>query len=288
MSKIYDAMQHAFTDPVLGMGIGLLAGQNMGQGLQMGLGNASALQEQKFRQNAAIDEMLRRALELEQENEQRRYDRRIAQQRSQTYGTPEGQSPTAAIQNLVAAGLQPGTPEFQAALQNYVEKPAMQITNQMGSIPSGAAVTEEGGIRYLPGSKEYTAAQGEVNSLQGAVADIDKMMASIEQHGSESFGAESGRQRQLYGQIVSYIAKLRDMGVLQPGEMENIQEQLQNPADGMFTSNATMMAQYEQLKSQFEDKLQSKQQQYSGWGLEVPEQQPEVINMDGWTVEEVE
>ena len=127
MAELYDALQKSFMDPVMGMGIGLMAGQNMGQGLQQGLGNSMALQAQQFRQQQAMDEMLRRAEYLRLANEEAQQKRAAAQakqqerqQNMQTYGMydPTARAlETSTMTDAQGMPLRPGMPGWNEQME---------------------------------------------------------------------------------------------------------------------------------------------------------------------------
>lgn len=61
------------------------------------------------------------------------------------------QRPTSLQQNLIAAGLQPGTPEFQQAMMTAINRPQVQIGGQIKA-PTGYMVNAEGtGVVPIPG-----------------------------------------------------------------------------------------------------------------------------------------
>jgi hypothetical protein len=179
------------------------------------------------------------------------------------------QKPTSLMQNVAAAGMQPGTTEYQQMMQEAIMKPATEIN--MAKMPTGY-VRQGEGMRPVQGSPDYVKAQQEVNSASTGISTVDMMIKSIDESGSEMYGPESGRQAQLYGQILSEIAKLRDLGVLQPGEVEMMQDQLTDPSTmaGATTSKATMLAQYKQVRKMLDDKLKGKMSTYSKWGIKQP------------------
>ena len=57
------------------------------------------------------------------------------------------------------------------------------------------------------------------------------------------------------GQIIANVAVLRNMGVLQGGELENIEKMLPTGWSGPFQRNKSTTAAYNELKRQFEQKL---------------------------------
>jgi hypothetical protein len=106
-----------------------------------------------------------------------------------------------------------------------------------------------------------------VATLASAVEDIARMKALMAEHGSTIMtGAPSGTAGQLYSQIVAKVAALRNMGVLQPGELANIENALLNPTSvfSLGTGDERAQAQYDELARAFKQKLE-------GLGVKMPE-----------------
>lgn len=74
--------------------------------------------------------------------------------------------------------------------------------------------------------------------------------------GTETHGDQAARLSQMRGAIISGIAKLRDMGVLQAGEMERIEDELPDPTGwgSVLKRNKTIEAAYDELRKQFRSK----------------------------------
>lgn len=143
---------------------------------------------------------------------------------------------------------------------------------EQGAIPSGYSRSVIDGQTVdvpNPGTNDYDKRVSELQTLETAVRDIDEMMTLLNQSGTEFFGAESGKQAVTYGQIISHIAKLRDLGVLQQGEAERLEEQLTDPSglSGAVTRNETIRAQYNQLLKFFQHKLKDANQRYQYMGI---------------------
>jgi hypothetical protein len=86
----------------------------------------------------------------------------------------------------------------------------------------------------LPGTKEAAEREISIGELDLARGNIAKLSELFKAYGPElsfpgSNTAVNGQMAQLYAAIVANIAKLRGMGVLQPGELENIERALPDP-----------------------------------------------------------
>ena len=174
MAELYDALQKSFMDPVMGMGIGLMAGQNMGQGLQQGLGNSMALQAQQFRQQQATEEMLRRAEYLRLANEEaaeRRAETRYQQKRRQQQaeyiaGLDESAQPMA--QAMGAPAYAQGQMQKQAAMDAARMSAAASIT--------AAGMPKLSDIRDY--QKTYTKDMEAFKTIQSGMRNVGDMMSS--------------------------------------------------------------------------------------------------------------
>ena len=234
------------------------------------------------------DPIATRVMQQQQQATQAQYQAMLQQARQQF----EAQQPTTMQRNIERY-----TPNMTPDQRNQfgrdvLQKPQVQM--QMGSIPAGAERLPSGHIKYLPGSKPFNEIQSKINYLAEGRGNVQNMIDSLDKYGSELWGAESGKQAVLYGQVLSYIAKLRDMGVLQPGEVEMMQNQITDPSgkEASITSNARMKAQYGEVLRQLNEKVESLGNQYKDWGINVPEQasnkEPVVQDTgDGWTVKRI-
>jgi hypothetical protein len=105
-----------------------------------------------------------------------------------------------------------------------------------------------------------------VATLKSAVEDIERMKGLMAEHGSTIMtGNPAGVAGQLYSQIVAKVAALRNMGVLQPGELANIENALLNPTSIMSLGTGLDRAtgQYDELSRGFKQKLE-------GLGVKLP------------------
>ncbi len=145
--------------------------------------------------------------------------------------------------------------------------------SELGAIPSGFERYQhpELGVvlRALPGTQPYVKAQEELSGYESAIIDIDDILTGLEETGTEFFGAESGRQAFAYGQVLSHVAKLRDLGVLQKSDIEFLQDALTDPSgfSGATTRTSTIIAQFEKAQKFFQAKLANANGKYKLWGL---------------------
>lgn len=192
-------------------------------------------------------------------------------------------------QNLAAAGYQPGTPEYQAAMQQAIMKPQTQVN--LGNVPAGSErvvspTTNRAVLRPQLGSKDYTnASEGYLTVGQG-IGEVDQMLKMIDKHGTEAFGPQSGVYENLYGQLLSRVAEAQNKGVLQQGETEMIMKGLPNPGDPLsaFTTNDRIKASYNQLRKTLAQKQRILGQKFKDWGYDLPKVEGEPDT--GWTAED--
>lgn len=187
MPGLLDALQGLGTNPLFALGTGLLSqsgysttpvtvGQALGQGFQ-NVQQAGLLASQNRLRQAQMTEMQRRA-----EAEQAAQEQAQAQQEAQVQalmqgGMPESRArtlvtagmgerfiqpppgppePTTLARNLEAAGLAPGSPEFQSAMMAAVTKPLVQMPSP-GFEPQtaeGKALMDLQELQQLPPSEE--------------------------------------------------------------------------------------------------------------------------------------
>ena len=181
---------------------------------------------------------------------------------------------TSAMQNMAAAGYTPGTPAYQQAMQQYLMKPSTVVENNMGGVPTGAMRgTDQAGnttIRYLPGSKQYDDAQAGVQQAEAGLRNIDGLIKLVETHGSEMVDQQVvGQMGTLHGAVLSAIGQAQQLGTLQPGDVERLQDQLPNPASlsAQFTPTSRILASLKQQREILEQSLGNSAQRYSDWGI---------------------
>lgn len=124
-------------------------------------------------------------------------------------------------------------------------KSALEAAKPQPSLPYGepakgyfAAVSPSGEAEYIPqpGTEPYNAAIGKVRLLEEALRSINQLQASVEKagaSGTELVGPLANTLRYQRGNVLSTVAKLRDLGVLQPGEYEVLESQLPDPTGFM-------------------------------------------------------
>lgn len=172
MPGLLDALQGMGSNPLIGMGAGLLGasgyspypvsmGQAMGQGL-LGMQRASqvgtqqqmarekmdmmrqererkataaaqAIKDRQRQQAAMVDAMIARGMDPSQASN-------LAQAGvgAQYLGPPSTPDPTSLERNLQAAGLQPGTPEYSQAMMSVLRKPTVAMMSEAKPVGTGA------------------------------------------------------------------------------------------------------------------------------------------------------
>lgn len=153
------ATQGLLASPLFSLGAGLLAaserGQGVGQGLLLGAQQYGA--QQALADRSQDRELRRKLLQFQMQQAQVQQQRAVQRQQALDALTAQNpqiagilaadpsagigiladqmrpQKPTTLAQNLASAGLQPGTPEYQAAmLKATMPRPAASITNIVG------------------------------------------------------------------------------------------------------------------------------------------------------------
>lgn len=111
-----------------------------------------------------------------------------------------------------------------------------QPVSPLGEVPTGMtpAKAPNGELQYIPQpwSNEYATAQEATREAEDTLKDVTRFQSLVEQvgpSGSEGTGPQATTLKFLRGNVIARVAKLRNLGVLQPGELENIEEQLPDP-----------------------------------------------------------
>lgn len=171
---------------------------------------------------------------------------------------PKAQEPTSDIQNyqyLVSQGVPP-----EQALAAFGTSFAPAGTRAPAA-PSGYQWVDPSNpteLQPIPGGPPAVEREQAVGRLQQAMTNIDKLKGLITENGSTIlFGPESGQAGQLRSSIIADVAVLRNMGVLQPGELDAIEATLVDPTkfSSMLTWDEKAQEQYTTLRSQFEERL---------------------------------
>ena len=127
---------------------------------------------------------------------------------------------------------------------------------QLGAVGAGMArvVDPATGIPTdvgLPGSAPHNTALEAITSNERAIARLQELARLVQQHGTETMpGPVKARMASLWGMATSDVAKARNMGVMQPGELAAVQSQMPDPsAIGSMFSGASgeALGAYQQL-----------------------------------------
>lgn len=146
---------------------------------------------------------------------------------------PQGpDKPTSLMQNLAEAGLTPGTPEYQAAMLQAINRPQNQIN--MGQAPSGYywkdPANPAAGLTALPGGpaeKEQKAAERNVNMLEDSVDRYEKL---LDKTGAEIIpGKEQSELSTAYTDVMMQLKELWNLGVLQGADFEIMARAITDP-----------------------------------------------------------
>lgn len=137
----------------------------------------------------------------------------------------------------------------------------------------------------LPGSAPHIKARDQLNAQQTAVDNLDLFMDLFDKTGTE-FASPDAQTLQTYRQrVISAVAVLDNMGVLQAGELERIESSLADPTAfgrqvqsvvgglpvvrAATGSNASIRAGYQALRDQFDDQHARSLETFKFWpGLE--------------------
>jgi hypothetical protein len=153
----------------------------------------------------------------------------------------------------------------QAGIAGMIGIPKLAAGYGWQQGPNGSVIAAP-----VPGTPDHSKGVEGLGALQGADALIGELLDTMQGKevtrngvkirtggvGTEAYGENAARMSMKRGQIISAVAKLRDMGVLQQGEMENLEEQLPSPAGwgSKLKKNSSIVASYDELRKQFRAK----------------------------------
>ena len=213
MNSLFEKM---YNDPLFHLGAGLLAGQNIGQGVQQGL--LSYQNNRRANQLMQYDQM--RMAEMQRQAQQEREKQRRAQEQAamrqqviaQRYpdlaGLPqswqdkafeaqlEGPDRTNIENMLIAGGLRPGTPEFQKAVLQYAlqpkapsidfsptvqfpDKAADSLANQVGPLLKTSRDQVQSGLRMFDAANRIDSAIASGNVNVGPGATVKQYLSQL-------------------------------------------------------------------------------------------------------------
>jgi hypothetical protein len=130
---------------------------------------------------------------------------------------------------------------------------------QLGSIPSGHMLTTDPRtgqpvLTPIQGGEAWRGQRENVQRLETGVQAVDQMIDFVKRKGSFETGAEGGRMAAGPRQtVIAGLAALNNMGVLQPGELAVLEQQLVDPTSwgSLAQSNSTALGKLEGVKERF-------------------------------------
>lgn len=125
------------------------------------------------------------------------------------------QRPTSLQQNLMAAGLQPGTPEFQQAMMTAINRPQVQIGGEIKP-PTGYMLNPEGtGVVPIPGLPPKPAPMTPEQQVQQSAATAEaaaRAKARVKEEQSQQ-GVQPAIQ-DMYAAVEAWRANKKDVNAL--------------------------------------------------------------------------
>ena len=197
------------------------------------------------------------------------------------------------VKKLIQLGYSPEEAKELAKAQMLADIRKKSLNRE--GVPSGYEPfinpeTGQQGIRPMTGSKDLIQKEEGIRQIYKSLEAVDKMQNLVQEHGSELFGPVAGEMESTYGEILSAIAKARNLGVLQFGELQTLMSQYPNPAKlrALGMSNERILASYENLKEQLANAIKVENDTFSQWGMQTPsnpfapQQQPQ--QPGGWGI----
>lgn len=297
-------------NPLFGLGAGLLAGSMQGRpgvGLQQGFQNI--LQQQRANEATALLGM--RIQEMRRQNEARKQAQEAAAriftdpmalsayqaelpQLAQQLQFPQTAEGTTLAKNLQAAGLQPGTPEYQQAMMQAIMKPqvqiqqgqqvikpaeAQQLVGPQGEKPPINMTWEQAqaaGFRYQSPAEQKEARTA--SEVIGRVGDsLGRYRETLQKIGPQIVPSKEKLELQAaYTDLLMESKELANLGALSGPDLDLIQKLLQDP-----TALTSQLLNYEDFKPQLdviEGKIEAaKQRARKMYGQEF---ESEIVNFE--------
>lgn len=187
-------------------------------------------------------------------------------------GAPQIAGPEQAPAAINQATPDPSTPQSGAPVP--AGQPHGGEVLGYGAPPAGTKMVrgEGGAVMNIPmqGSPAFIKAQTEVDGRQKLVDIIGEMQTKLEDTGPDYVGASAKEYDALYAQFQASMAQLLELGVLQEGEAERLEERLPNPsslASNFGSLPDTIRAGYAQVMKGAAADLERAKSKYKGWGL---------------------
>ena len=173
---------------------------------------------------------------------------------------------TSLEQNLQAAGLQPGSPEYQQAVMEAITRPQVSI-NQPVKPPTGYenVYDDSGNLvsqRIIPGGpadpRQLTTTQRNEmakmkSSRDSIISQLDKYSSEIARLGIPGVGSkDKDRLEAMQGQLILDMKEAFNLGVLNAGDLPALQKLLKDPFS--FQTRAKMLAENALTGESMEDR----------------------------------
>lgn len=271
--------QAQFAQGILGSGVPGAGKLGMGV-LEQALARAT-----QAREGALGREQQQGQFNVSQERQGSQYQQteaRLAEQFRQQFGLSQSESERAAKQWQATFSAQRDETGQRLQMERdriALERQRMEGAGEPGTaggkIPAGYLPTMSATgptLMPMPGTKPYAdAVEGERNLATadqriGSMLDIfaGKERTTAQGRvvrdggsGTELYGEQAARLSMIRSQIMSDIGKLQNLGVLNPGDVERLDKTLPDPTSwhGPLTKNSSIVAAYEQLRTEFRNKL---------------------------------
>jgi hypothetical protein len=142
----------------------------------------------------------------------------------------------------------------------------------LGSAPSGGAIvmTPRGPmVTYLPGSKEFKEATTAIDDMALMQNNVARLNAMVDKWGTTATGEVAGQAKLLHSQMLGYLGRLGNAGVLNEGEVTRYSEALPDPSQWSSKqySTARISAAYQELYRLIGEKIQAAKAQVGPWGV---------------------
>jgi hypothetical protein len=142
----------------------------------------------------------------------------------------------------------------------------------LGSAPQGGAIvmTQKGPmVTYLPGSKEFKEATSAIDDMALMQNNVARLNAMVDKWGTTATGEVAGQAKLLHSQMLGYLGRLGNAGVLNEGEVARYSEALPDPSQWSSKryGKDRISAAYTELYRLIGEKIQAAKAQVGPWGV---------------------
>ena len=150
---------------------------------------------------------------------------------------------------------------------------ALSATNQFGAIPAGhqRIGLEGGGSAIVPmqGSVRYDEAEKNIDTMEGTVETMGRVINTLETSGTELVGQKAGELATDYAEALLRMKDVFGLGVLNEGDERILNSLIQDPTtyDALLTGNKKIIGQFQAAMRIVQRELRNENDRTALWGI---------------------